>query len=469
MIATQRSKIKNQAASTPKKLVVEEKELKSGDGKAAFIERIESLPIALLHQYCQVLLIYYHKNTRKTSLISSIQSSLSTKFTEFPSLYQAISSSLEEDDDDARLLSYLNTLHQFIFLIENKDKIQQMLKRDELYSLCKAFSCGSISSKRKEELTIILIERIIYDILPNYLHFNRLSEYLIRYAPKTDEVMPGLYLNLPKLLLTNDPMTPPITNDHHHIPAKSSHVEETRKAQEEIKDSRDNDRGKEKEEEEDKNDQYSLLSHYLNHHNLSSKKPSVHSYRKGTDLYTQQVVDDIVDQEIDHILERQFLAFSVISGCSSLRLPPISPTSSTASSSSFYDPIKEVINDLTNLNITTGSVNSSKGQVWKEFIKEERQTSYPRDVITIMMSETNLRTERIVSQYLDNIIKTTKQTFPIMIDQLHQLPPPTNLISNQKFYDLLIERLQELWQKTGFEDYDKGVMTRRMKKYNKIK
>eukprot|EP00599_Poterioochromonas_sp_BG-1_P009934 CAMPEP_0173146236 /NCGR_PEP_ID=MMETSP1105-20130129/8369_1 /TAXON_ID=2985 /ORGANISM="Ochromonas sp., Strain BG-1" /LENGTH=281 /DNA_ID=CAMNT_0014060391 /DNA_START=351 /DNA_END=1196 /DNA_ORIENTATION=+ len=281
--------------------------------------------------------------------------------------------------------------------------------------------------------------------------------------------MPGFYLSLPRLLLSNDPITPPITTNHHHIPTKSFHVQEPRKAQEEIKESGDNYRGKEKEE-EDENDQYSLLSHYLNHHNLSSKKPSVHSYRNGKDLYTQQTVDDIVDQEVDHILERQFLAFGVISGCSSLRLPLITSTSSSASSSSsFYDPIKEVINDLTNLNITTGSVNSSKGQVWKEFIKEERQTTYPRDVITIMMSETNLRTERIVSQYLDNIIKTTKQTFPIMIDQLHQLPPPTNLISNQKFYDLLIERLQELWQKTGFEDYDKGVMTRRMKKYNKIK
>lgn len=468
MMATQRSKIKNQALSTPKKLGVEEKELKDGDGKATFLERIESLPITLLHRYCQVLQIYYHKNTRKTSLISSIQSSLSTKFTEFPSLYLAISSNLEGEDDD-RALSYLNTLHQFIFLIENKDKIQQILKRDELYSLCKAFSCGSISSKRKEELTIILIERIIYDILPNYIHFQRLSEYLRRYATRTDEVMPGFYLSLPRLLLSNDPITPPITTNHHHIPTKSFHVQEPRKAQEEIKESGDNYRGKEKEE-EDENDQYSLLSHYLNHHNLSSKKPSVHSYRNGKDLYTQQTVDDIVDQEVDHILERQFLAFGVISGCSSLRLPLITSTSSSASSSSsFYDPIKEVINDLTNLNITTGSVNSSKGQVWKEFIKEERQTTYPRDVITIMMSETNLRTERIVSQYLDNIIKTTKQTFPIMIDQLHQLPPPTNLISNQKFYDLLIERLQELWQKTGFEDYDKGVMTRRMKKYNKIK
>jgi hypothetical protein len=411
---------------------------------------LSDLSSDLINGYCQALQIYYTRSTDKEKIINKIIQLLDEKLQDFPSLLcfssdetsdvvhcasEIESSSEPEIGVYTTLLKRIQVLNDFLFLIDDIEQIQYYLAKKDVLLLCKQLSCVSLSNKRKEELASILIDRVVYDVLPKYCDFNRLEEYLIKHSYEGSYLF---YYNLGEELLLLNPSTQKDANS-----SLSGEDEKKEGTQVSFEDD-------------------SELTSFLTLQHLSQKRTScVIEYRQGLDLYSQQPIIDIPDKEIDHIIEKQFISYSILS----------SSASSFSVNSAVYFPIKDLVNSLENLNLTSSAINSSKGQLWKEFIREEKLSFYPRDLITIGFSETTCRNERIISKYLSNLVTVSKETFPKILAEIQQLQPADNHIPHVGLYTKITDRLEELWLKTGIEEYEKdGVSTRAMRrKYNKIK
>jgi hypothetical protein len=409
------------------------------------------LPSDLIKSYCQALQIYCAKSTNKEKLINKIIQLLDEKLQDFPCLLSipitetsgtlvarvSENQSIGEVDFDTYtiLLKRIQVLNDFLFLVDDKEKIQHYLGKKDILFLCKQFCCINLSNKRKEELSLALIDRIIYDVLPNYSDFQRLEEYLIQNSYRGSYLF---YSNLGEGLLL------PCASMQKDTGPSSAGEDEKKDAAHVSFD-----------------DDSELTSFLTLHHLPQKRSSSVTEYRQGLDLYSQQPIVDILDKEIDHFIEKQFISYSILS----------SSESSSSVNSAVYSPIKEIVNSLENLNLTSSAINSSKGQLWKDFIREEKISSYPRDLITIGFSETTCRNERVISKYLSNLVTVSKETFPKLLVEIQYLQPIDNHIPHVRMYEKISDRMEELWLKTGFKEYEKdGVSTRAMRrKYNKIK
>jgi hypothetical protein len=491
-------------------------------------ERISTISLTTLQNACATLQIYYDQDSLKKSgpkreifIADTLFPALTEKLEEFPSLWKDIENHfgvLINSHENSlaiyfealfeRLLLTMKILNEFLFLLEQKEPIVKELKRDDLIFLCKQLSCSGIAKKTKSDLVDLLVERIIFDILPNFLYFDHLKDYLNYYE---NELSFNFLMNLDKLLLLPPQSSSSLIVDAIEFPQlaflkqkatvssspkvplrkKKKKEKLERKKIEEISEVEsfqmqqpDNEEkaggfkvdqcnsiditeniGEEGNQEEP-DDEISDLADWLNLSNLSSKRNDVFTYRHGLDGYSLLPIEDLSLQEVDHIIERQFLAFSILS-------TKELPSSWKAASSSSTSSIKETVNDSLNLTLTTSSINSSKGQIWKQFLKEEYQTQYPRDLLTILFSETNQKNERIISKYAHQFMLLSRETFPLVLHSIEEgyrsSDGNNNFIPNQRNYEKLSERMVELWEKTGVEDYEKGVLTRRMKKYKKVK
>jgi hypothetical protein len=494
-------------------------------------ERISATSLTTLQNACATLQIYYNQDLLKTNgpkrdifIADTFLPALTEKLGEFPSLWKDIENHfgvLVNSHENSlavyfealieRLLLTMKILNEFLFLIEQKETILKELKRDDLIFLCKQLSCSGIAKKTKRDLVDLLVERIIFDILPNFVYFSQLKDYLNYYE---NQLSYNFLMNLDKLLLLPPQSSSSLTVDGplefpqlaflkqkatvssceapivslRKKKEKGKNIEEISEVeffQSQQPDNEEKMGGFKKEQhsnnldinesgnklgaeenEDEPDDEISDLADWLNVSNLSSKRKDVFTFRNGIDGYSLLPIEDLSLQEVDHIIERQFLAFSILS---TKELPSSWKTASSSSTSS----IKETVNASLNLTLTTSSINSSKGQIWKQFLKEEYQTQYPRDLLTILFSETNQKNERIISKYAHQLMVLSRETFPLVLNSIEEgyrdSDGNNNFIPNQRNYEKLSERMVELWEKTGVEDYEKGVLTRRMKKYKKVK
>jgi hypothetical protein len=492
-------------------------------------ERISNSSLITLQNACAALQIYYYQDSLKKNgpkreifIADTLLPALTEKLGEFPSLWKDVENHFgvlinsHKNSLDIyfealfkRLLLTMKILNEFLYLIEQKEIILKQLKRDDLMFLCKQLSCSGITKKTKSDLVDLLTERIIFDILPHFVCFDHLKDYLNYYE---NELSFNFLMNLDKLLLLPPQSSSSLIVDAIEFPQlaflkqkatvssspkvplrkkqkkkeklegkKIEEISEVESFQMQQPDNEEKAGGfkvdqcnsiditeniGEEGNQEEPDDEISDLADWLNLSNLSSKRNDVFTYRHGIDGYSLLPIEDLSRQEVDHIIERQFLAFSIVS-------TKELPSSWKAASSSSTSSIKETVNDSLNLTLTTSSINSSKGQIWKQFLKEEYQTQYPRDLLTILFSETNQKNERIISKYAHQFMLLSRETFPLVLHSIEEgyrsSDGNNNFIPNQRNYEKLSERMVELWEKTGVEDYEKGVLTRRMKKYKKVK
>jgi hypothetical protein len=184
---------------------------------------------------------------------------------------------------------------------------------------------------------------------------------------------------------------------------------------------------------------------------LARSKPALQRYLHDQDMYTQTKITALDKPEIDHILERQFVSYGLLSS-------GIAPSSSQRQA--FLTPIKDAVNAFANLNITSAAINSSKGSAFTSFIKEDRYTARPRPLHVILNSD-NTGRERAVAQHASNVLRAVQQAFPTVSEEIAALRRYDGHVTGHRYVQLG-ERLQDLYDRTGGEEFiaREGVKTR---------
>lgn len=103
----------------------------------------------------------------------------------------------------------------------------------------------------------------------------------------------------------------------------------------------------------------------LRENDLSSRREAVVEYRDGKDFYTQQRVNLALggsSYHVDHVCEVQVVAHAMQAALKSRSM-----------NEALVLPMKEALHpeSLINFNVTSGSINTSKGQLFKRFLKFE--------------------------------------------------------------------------------------------------
>jgi hypothetical protein len=177
--------------------------------------------------------------------------------------------------------------------------------------------------------------------------------------------------------------------------------------------------------------------------NLIHKRDNVRGFRKNIDLYSQLSVDKLQSPEVDHVVERQFAAYAMLTS---------NVDRHEVVKEGFIAPIRQVINDVTNLNITAKAINISKGTAFTQFLKEEKYSGTPRELHVIMLSD-NTGRERAVARVAHNVMKAFHETGPIVKDAIYECRRQDNFVNASIHYEQIVDRLGELLQKTGVDSY----------------
>lgn len=200
-----------------------------------------------------------------------------------------------------------------------------------------------------------------------------------------------------------------------------------------------------------------ILRDHLNINNLSSRRHEVISYRHGLDLYSLQPAHTFDRPEVDHIVERQFVSYAMISA---------GIVRSHCMTSGFALPIREVVNHVHNLNVTHATINNSKGKAFTTFLREEQHSGSPRPLPVILLSDTQGK-ERAVARYTDNVVRVFGETVPQIVSEVFQCRRGDRFVSATADYEAVAAQIEALYLHTGVAEYlddHKGVRTRQQKR-----
>eukprot|EP00981_Chlorochromonas_danica_P014233 scaffold7567_cov167-Ochromonas_danica.AAC.13 len=176
---------------------------------------------------------------------------------------------------------------------------------------------------------------------------------------------------------------------------------------------------------------------------ISRRRKVVTEYRQGVDLYSLSMIENIEDPHVDHIIERQLMAYCMAT--SDLGLLP-------SQQEGLCSPIRTVMNEVQNLNVTAAQLNIDKGNSFCQFIREDKQTGLPRPIHVLFFATTHGR-ERQIAQYTQNVVSTLQDTFTIVENELSELRREDNYVTGRQFQQIA-DRLAVLRGKTGIDSFD---------------
>jgi hypothetical protein len=179
--------------------------------------------------------------------------------------------------------------------------------------------------------------------------------------------------------------------------------------------------------------------------NLSSRKNSVLEYRGGKDLYSDLSIDQIRTPHVDHILERQLMAHAMETADLSVQ---------SCASEAICGPIKLIINQNFNLNVTLSDLNISKGNAVSAFIKEDRVTSRPQPLHVLLFS-TASGTERKIGKYTNNVMEALDEAFPAFEEAIRCQRRLDRHVTGAHF-GAIADSLAVIFKKAGVEEYVHG-------------
>ncbi len=197
------------------------------------------------------------------------------------------------------------------------------------------------------------------------------------------------------------------------------------------------------------------ILHALNVTNLTSKKTIISTYRQGIDLYSKKKVNDLQNPQIDHIIEKQLLAYCILIAKIDVDI-----------NSSFYSNMRELINDYHNLNITEETLNNAKGHAFTAFIKQHRhlfstsqglqqQTLFSQGkklipLHCILYSDT-MGKKRSIGKYTHEVICAIKDAMEVMSTKIRELACDNN--NRDDIYERLADRLDDIIDCMAISDY----------------
>lgn len=196
------------------------------------------------------------------------------------------------------------------------------------------------------------------------------------------------------------------------------------------------------------------LRNQLSVSKFTHKRSLVESFRHGRDVYSQVSVEELSDPHIDHIVEKQLVAYAILSTPGLRRRAGYDPT--------FIQPLRDLLNRVDNLNVTSDWINVTKGLVIKEFIRLDREGTDPEEdnatepeepegqlassrLLRLLQFDVN-GSRRNIAIFAPQILAHIKQTLRTIIELL---------LAQAKFmaapypdwYQQLVNRLQELLRK----------------------
>jgi N-methylhydantoinase A/oxoprolinase/acetone carboxylase beta subunit len=205
--------------------------------------------------------------------------------------------------------------------------------------------------------------------------------------------------------------------------------------------------------------------------NLTSKRSIIAAYRKEKDLYSQKSIEELESPQIDHIVEKQLLAYGILT----------SKLSSQCDQRHGYqivaNTLKELGNDYKNLNLTEESLNNAKGHAFTSFIKQDRLLMGQQSIVEFYPSMSSRQTnqqrkqrqvplhtilymdgsgrERAIAKYTHEVIHAVNDSMQVIIEGLRDSHREDGHVTRRVsgYYDKVADRLEDIVDAMAIHDY----------------
>ncbi|CAF1022157.1 unnamed protein product [Rotaria sordida] len=157
--------------------------------------------------------------------------------------------------------------------------------------------------------------------------------------------------------------------------------------------------------------------------------------------------------DIDHIHEAQILA------CAIRHTPELAPR---VSNTLVLQPLRSVLNDVSNLAITEAKVNRSKGQAVKYFLGHF-QTSTELPLLSAFIQTADGK-ERSIAHFARNIVDTIQATSSDMSDSIRQTRMENGYVTGANSYETVAEQFDTIIDRMQL-NWNEGVKLRNGKTY----
>lgn len=147
------------------------------------------------------------------------------------------------------------------------------------------------------------------------------------------------------------------------------------------------------------------------------------------------------DLHVDHIHEVQMIAYVIDESDNEL-------IRSFKGKPQLVQPLKPIVNNSENLLITLATVNQSKGQGVKYFLKNLRT---PREIsLPAAFVQTANGKQRSIYQYTSNIIDVMKNTSSNILDSVREIRRDKS-VTDHRFYEILADELHVLYERMDLD------------------
>lgn len=176
---------------------------------------------------------------------------------------------------------------------------------------------------------------------------------------------------------------------------------------------------------------------------VDKQKTNVLKFRNGIDLYTYKKEYEIENPHVDHIIENQIMSHAIHSAVDDLNVV-----------NTYIEPIKKVINQNENYNVTSSKINQSKGQCIRAFFSDNRNKGYPLRAIVL---------EKECEKYIEPICNAMYNSYEFIDPNLRSLRNNNGLINGNYNYEKIADELANIVNALQLEPSDERLLRSRKK------
>lgn len=214
------------------------------------------------------------------------------------------------------------------------------------------------------------------------------------------------------------------------------------------------------------NDLAVRLTSYLRIYDLRSNSSHIQTIiqrYKNLDPYTKiklniENIEDLpTTLHVDHIHEAQILAYAI------KQIPELVPKNGNILA---LNPLRQVLNDISNLAITEARINLSKGQAIRYFLGHY-ETNTDISLLAAFIQTANGK-ERSIARFSMNIVDIIKETSSNMSESIRDIRMDNGHISGAYRYELLADKFDTIIDRMKL-DWNEKIKLRNGKIYQACK
>lgn len=197
------------------------------------------------------------------------------------------------------------------------------------------------------------------------------------------------------------------------------------------------------------NDEIEELSHQIKeqiNNKISDKRNIVLEYRDGFDIYTNKSKIDIVDPHVDHIIEKQMIAYATAKSLNNKL------------NNGMIEPLKQSFNRNYNYNVTESKINISKGACVRSFLTEGMYEGYPLRAVVL---------GKYCEKYMKPISNAMIDSHNSVDDSIRSSRRTDNYVTGNDDFIKIADELENLLEKMDLNCEDDDDSTIRLRN-NKI-